>query len=225
MFRISLCFLFLTVNIQAQNINLSESITDNDTIVGYTNQRSMTYSFNLLHPGITNSSAIGSASEDKLGFNIGAQIFLYKHFYLGAYTGTLYLDVKDKALVGNYERSTVTHSYLQLGYEFPISQKIRLDLNFVPWGDSRYKNILELSNNAKQIDRASITMFGAGFSYSFSKSLDVFVSYSYRSDESRIQTASQIQGDFNTINYNTLGIGIRFFGGKKDLFTEFKSYF
>lgn len=225
MVRIFICFLFLTISVQSQNVDSLGSEINNDSIVDYNKQRSMTYSFNLLNPGITNSSAVGAATKDKLGFNIGTQIFLYKHFYLGAYTGTFYLDVKDKSLVGNYERSTVTHSYWQIGYEFPIGKKIRLDLNYVPVGSSRYKNILELSDNAKQIDKASITMFGIGISYSLSKSFDVFVSYSYRNDKSKIQTASQIQSDFDTINYHTVGIGIRFFGGNKDLFTEIKGYF
>lgn len=218
-------FLFIVIGVQSQNIKTNYLEQNNDSITSVTNQRLLAFTFNFQNTGITESSALGKASNGKLGFNLGLQFFVYKQFFIGGFTGTSYLDITDTALVGNYSKSTVTHSYLSVGYEYPIDTNFSVSLSFTPIGNARYKNVITGTSSAKQIDRATITMYNASCSYKVSKSMALFLDYSYRIDNTRITAPLNLQNDFNKIKYHNIGLGIRIYAGRKDLVEKISSNF
>jgi len=222
---IYIVFLFIVASVQSQDFKSNYLEQNNDSTVAHTNQRLLAFTFNFQNIGITESSALGKASNGKLSFNLGIQFFVYKQFFIGGFTGTSYLDVKDIALVGNYSKSTVTHSYLSVGYEYPIDDNFSVSLSFTPIGNARYKNVIRGTSSAKQIDRANITMYNASCSYKVTKAMSLFLDYSYRIDNTRIKAPLNLQNDFNKIQYHNIGLGIRIYAGTKDLVQKITSNF
>ncbi|WP_131474391.1 hypothetical protein [Neotamlana nanhaiensis] len=173
---------------------------------------------NWVLPNPTNSSNIGKATTGKSGIEGGVQLFLYNNFFIGGFLGVSGLDVSQPEYTGNYSRSSVTFGYFQVGYEFPIQEKLRLGLSFVPFGESRYKNILSNSSNVYQVDNARFVMLGTHLSYKVSGPFYIFAGYAFRSDKTEIKTAPEFQDQFKSIQYHSVSFGVKFYIGNKSFF-------
>lgn len=183
-------------------------------------QRFFNLDFNINRNFITNNSALGRAGNEKIGFNLGLQVYLYKNFFVGGFTGTSYVDIEQPELVGNFSRSRITHSYIQFGYEQPIGNHLRLGVNISPFGQSHYKNRVIGSSEVSQTDRADVFIIGARLSYFVDKSISTYIVYSYRQDNTKIVVPEAIQDQFNKIQYHNIGIGVCIYVGSQSLFTH-----
>lgn len=213
------CMLKLS-SVSAQNIESTLQEEPTDTKQSDVNQKTVILTLGAFQPITTESSFIGRGTEGKMSFNIGVQGFVYKHFFIGVNTGASYLEVTDSSFTGNYNKSTVAHTYIEVGYEFPIYQDLRAGASFAPWGEARYKNIRNRSRINEQADHATITKYELYLSYKIRGALHVFAGYSFRNDNSDIETAPEIQDNFDKIQYHQINFGIKFYLGSKDIMSD-----
>lgn len=199
---------------QSQNIDLDS--TENETTDVISNQKSVAYTFGFFQPNTNSNSYIGQSTRGKISYKLGAQVFVYKNFFIGGYIGSTVLDVTDTSLIGSYEKSRTSDRYLQIGYELPINSSLRFAASIAPIGSARYKNIINSSTNSRQIDNANIIMFEAYLSYKVFEIISLYIEYSFRNDSTKIKTASQIQDNFKNIQYHNIGFGIKIYLGDKD---------
>lgn len=213
------CLLMLPLS-HAQNTESSSKDDSIETKKSDAHQKTVIFTLGLFQPITTESSFIGRGTEGKVSFNIGVQGFVYKHFFIGVNTGASYLEVTDSSFTGNYKRSTVAHTYIEVGYEFPINKDFRLGASFAPWGEARYKNIRSRARNNEQVDHAKFTKYELYLGYNISGKLYVFAGYSFRNDNSDIQTAPEIQDDFDKIQYHQINFGLKLYFGSKNLVSD-----
>lgn len=213
------CLLTLHLS-HAQN---TESSSQNDSIEtkkSDAHQKTVIFTLGLFQPITTESSFIGRGTEGKVSFNIGVQGFVYKDFFIGINAGASYLDVTDSSFTGNYNRSTVSHTNIEIGYEFPINSDWRLGASFAPWGEARYRNIRSRTRNDDQVDHAKFTKYELYLSYNISGALHGFAGYSFRNDKSDIKTAQEIQDNFDKIQYHQINFGLKFYIGNRDIVSD-----
>jgi hypothetical protein len=218
-YSVFICFAIVTSGVMAQNTNEVLEDKVKDTITSGKYQKSLIFSVEVFKPYTTENSFIGRGTEAKTSFNLGVQMFIYKNFFIGGFTGASYLQVKDSQFTGNYRRSTVAHSYFNFGYELPINEDLRLGASVALIGSARYKNKVNNSGSVRQIDNAKLNKYGVYLSYKVDGALSIFAGYSYRVDKTKINTAPEIQDNFNTINYHNFSIGIKIYGGNRDTIT------
>lgn len=214
--RFLVCFVVFTSGTIAQNTSIFLETEAKDTVASKTYQKSLIYSAEFVKPFTTESSFIGKGTTAKPSYNLGIQMFIYKNFFVGGFTGTTYLDVTNKQFTGNYVRSVVAHSYLNLGYELPINDAFRIGASATVLGSARYRNRVNNSGSAQQLDHAKLNKYGVYLSYKIDGALSIFAGYSYRIDKTEINVAAEIQDNFNRINYHSISFGIKIYGGNKD---------
>ncbi|MFK7831833.1 MAG: hypothetical protein AB8B52_01030 [Winogradskyella sp.] len=161
-------------------------------------------------PFTTENSFIGQGTTGQAGFDLGMQVFLYKNFFIGGFGGYFFLDVTDADLVGDYSRSRVFSASLEVGYELPIHKNIDLGLSIALLGYASYRNFISEGRTRQQRDGASSRLYRAYLSYQFAKHFAFFVNYAFRNDNSSIETAPEIQDNFNKIQYHNVGFGLKF---------------
>tara|TARA_R110002049_G_scaffold6614_1_gene41402 strand:+ start:537 stop:1211 length:675 start_codon:yes stop_codon:yes gene_type:complete len=177
--------------------------------------KSAIISYGVYKPYTTNKSFIGKGTKGDVGFKLGAQLFIYKRFFIGTFLSASFIDVTDSNLTGDYNRSQITSAYLEIGYEFSILEKLNLGLSIAPIGIANYRNDIRDGRVKQQNDTANVTIYQAYLSYNFAGNFSVFIDYSFRSDKTKIKTASEIQDEFDTIQYHNIGLGLKFSIGKK----------
>lgn len=197
------------------------SYCDSQNVKNQTSQYSGSIFSSGFIPFTSNSSAIGGATKGKISYKLGVQVFVYKQFFISGTVGATYLDVSDKTKIGNYNNSTISDYYLEFGYEFLVSKKIRIGTSITPFGNVRYRNDYKVEDvKLKQKDHGKRFMFNSYLSYNINPTIALFVDYNYRVDKMDIKTTSQLQDDFNKIQYHNIGLGLRIYLGDEDVITS-----
>lgn len=173
-------------------------------------------------PITTGDNFMGQGLEGKSGLDFKFQIYVYKQFFLGLYSGVSYFDVKDTSVVGNYKKTTLAENYFYVGYEFLPADRIRLGVLASLFGDARFKNnFFNESANVYQKDRGKHSSFGVYFNYELSSHLMVYIDYAYRTSKTDIRVAPELNDLFERGNYHSIGVGINFALGTGDLISGF----
>ncbi len=180
--------------------------------------KSVSLTANIFTPSVVEDSNFGKASEGRLSFEIGAQLYIYKGLFIGFFHSSSYFEITNQDLLGRYDKTSVAANYLKLGYELELLNKFSITGTIAPIGNARYKNIINRNRIKQQIDDADIMLYDISLAYNFSKTISAFVQYSYRSDKTKIQTAPEISADFDEINYHNIAFGLRFSLGNEALF-------
>lgn len=211
---ISFLFLMITFGVMAQENKSDTNNPPNNS----SREKTVTLAVGTLMPSAIEDSNFGKASEGKLSFEIGAQVFIYKGLFIGFFHSSTYFDITDQDLVGNYDKTSIAAYYLKLGYELEILNKFSITGTIAPIGNARYKNIINRGRIKQQIDDANIMLYDIALAYNFSKTISAYLQYSFRSDKTKIQTAPEILNDFDKINYHNITLGLRFSLGDEALF-------
>lgn len=206
-------FLLLTTFAFSQEEKEDKQEADNTTKTSFLEAPNRQLLFNVSlgsHRAFTSgNNFMGKGLQGKTGFQFKTQTYLYKHFFLGVSIGHSSFKVKDTNLVGNYERSRVTESYVFVGYEFFPSPKTRLGLNVVLDGHLNYRNYgIKNSEYIEQNDSAKLNRYGVYFNYEIADRLFLYVDYGLHIAKTNIRTPSELQDFFSKGTYNTIGIGI-----------------
>lgn len=172
-------------------------------------------------PFTSGNNFFGIAMEGKGGFNLKAQFFLYKHIFLSGTLGTSYFDVTDKSIVGNYNKTTLNHQFVSLGYEIILHKSIRIGLSFSVFGDTQYENKSRTnSKEAFQKDEGKVRSYNAYLDYMLNDEFAIYFSYAYRNDKTNILTAPEIQSLFEQASFHNFGIGVKLYFGQSSVFSK-----
>ncbi|TBV25093.1 hypothetical protein DMZ43_12315 [Meridianimaribacter sp. CL38] len=204
----------------------SQSSSEKDSVssnISYENnrQRFGFFSMGYHNPNTTGDNFMGDGLQGKSGFDFKFQMYVYKQFFLGLYTGASYFDVKDVELVGNYKKSTLNESYLYIGYEFLPADRMRLGALASFYGDSRFKNYYSKTSNVYQVDKGNLNSFGVYFNYELSSHFMIYIDYAYRTTKTEINTSTELNQFFEKGKYHSIGIGLIFALGSKDVLSTF----
>ena len=213
----SILFYIIMFDITAQNTNSGLSEQSENT--SYFNvQKSISFTVGISMPSVMENSNFGKATEERLGFEIGVQVFVYQGLFLGFFHNSSYFEISNQDLLGRYDETSVAAYYLKLGYELQVLKNFTTTLSIAPLGNARYKNIIDRDRIKQQIDDANIMIYEFSLAYDFSRAISAFLQYSYRVDNTKIQTAAEISNDFNKISYHNFGLGLRIHLGRSSLF-------
>lgn len=205
-----------TLKTVAQDITTDISEPPNTSFKSST-QKSLSFSLSVLSPTAIDNSNFAKGSKERLGFEIGAQVFIYKGLFLGLFHSSTYFEITNQNLLGRYDKTSVAAVYLKLGYELEIIRNFSATLAIAPIGNVRYKNIIDRDRIKQQIDDADIMIYEVALAWQFTKTISAFFQYAYRIDNTKIQTAAEISDDFDRIDYQNLGLGLKFSLGDKPL--------
>ncbi|MDB9782224.1 hypothetical protein OAB88_03830 [Winogradskyella sp.] len=198
--------LLTTVAISGQTVS---AIEQNSIDSLNSKEKKLTLNIGFYKPFTTNSSFIGEGTKGQGGFDIGMQVFVYKNFFIGAFAGYFFLDVTNTNLVGDYRRSRAFNAAIELGYEHSLSKKIDIGASIAPLGYTEYRNYISDGRVRQQRDNASSIAYRTYVNYQFSRYFAFFINYSFRNDTTKIETAPEIQNNFNEIQYHNVGFGLR----------------
>ncbi len=178
-------------------------------------------SIEYVQPITTGDNFFGLGMKGKSGFNVKAQFFLYEHFFIQGNWGVSYFSVKDKSVVGNYDKTTLSYQYISLGYEFLSSSKIRMGLSLSVFGESRFKNhSFTNTREAFQFDDGNVRSYEVYFDYMINSEFAIYVNYGYRNDKMKIQVPSEIQSLFNNASFHNISIGVKLYFGQSNVFPD-----
>lgn len=179
-------------------------------------------SLGYIQPIPTGNNFAGEALSGQSGIEWNTHIFVFKGFFAGGGLGANYLKVTNPELVGAYSKSTLYYEYYYLGYDFSPAERIRIAASFSLGGTSRYKNKFNYrSQDIAQRDRAKMTKYSLTFNYQLTRSLVIYLDYSYRAEKTDIKTSEALADFFEKAQYHNFGLGFRFLIGKTDLISMF----
>lgn len=185
-------------------------------------QRFGAFSMGYHKPLTSGDNFMGLGLEGQSGLDFKFQVYAYKQIIVGYYLGASFFDVKDKALLGNYEKSTLSEQFLYLGYEFLPLDKVRLGVTASLVGDANFKNrYYPQTENVYQRDHGNLNSYGVYINYEIWRHVMVYFDYSYRTSKTDIAVPSELKSLFNKGNYHTFGIGLTFTIGSGDLISRF----
>lgn len=157
----------------------------------------------------------GLALKGKSGFNIRAQLFVYKHIFVSGIIGSGYFTVTDKSLVGNYNKTKVNHQYVNIGYEIIPAKNMRMGLSFSIFGELDYENESRTNtDDAFQTDEGQIRSYEMYIDYMLNEEFAIYLNYSYRNDKTNIIAPPEIQPLFEHASFHNIGIGIKLYFGQ-----------
>lgn len=182
----------------------------NDSISKTNSDKALILSLGYYHPFTTESSNIGKATTGRFGAEVGLQVFVYRRFFVGAFGGYYFLRVNNTDLVGNYRRSRAFNMALDLGYEFQLVEKIDVGVSIAPLGITSYRNFIRSGRVRQQRDLGTTALGRIYLNYQFNTNFSLAFTYAYRWDNVSIETAPEIQDQFENINYHNFGICFRF---------------
>lgn len=169
-------------------------------------------------PFTTGNSFFGLGLEGKNGYNLKVQFFIYKHIFISGTMGTSHFNVINQSLVGNYNKTTLNHQFLSLGYEFIPFKKLRTGLSFSILGDTEYKNMSKTNTReAFQKDEGKVKSYNAYLDYMFNDDFALYISYTYRNDKTNILTAPETQSFFKSASFYNIAIGIKLYFGQDSI--------
>lgn len=180
--------------------------------------RLLAFSFNINQSIPSGNKFVGKAMKGKSGFDINAQMYVYKQFFFKLNVGENYFEVEDKSVVGNYYKSTFSHQSLSLGYEFLPFDKVRLGVNFSVLGNSEYTNRVSDGAGAKQRDSAKMNAYGFYLDCELKHFLAVYFKYDYRNDRTNINVPDELKSTFDRAQFHNIGFGFKFYIDDSNLF-------
>ena len=173
-------------------------------------------------PFTSGDNFMGKGLEGKSGIDFKFQMYVYKHFFIGLATGASYFDVKNQELVGSYRKSRIAENYAYFGYEFLPTDKLRLGLNMSIDGDLDYKNTgFSTADIAEQHDSAKLNRYGVYLHYELASHFMIYVDYAYNVSKTNIDVPSQLDDFFGKGKYHSIGVGLVFTIGNRDLISRF----
>ncbi|WP_458628417.1 hypothetical protein [Winogradskyella sp. PC D3.3] len=173
-------------------------------------------------PFTSGDNFMGKGLKGKSGIDFKVQMYIYKHFFIGLASGASYFDVKNQELLGSYRKSRIAENYAYLGYEFLPTDKLRLGLNISIDGDLDYKNTgFSTSDIAEQHDSAKLNRYGLYLHYELAKHFMIYIDYAYNVSKTNIDVPSQLDNFFSKGKYSSVGIGLVFTIGSRDLISRF----
>lgn len=175
-------------------------------------------SLGLSYPIPTGNNFLNNGMSGKVGLNLKAQFFVYKNVFVAGTLGNNYFKVTDKTIVGSYNKTKESHQFISIGYQLVSSYKTRLGLSVSLYGESKYENH-NITNNmdAYQNDSGKINNYEIYFDYMINDEFALYLNYAYRNDKMNIKAPSEIQNVFNNANFHSIGIGVKFYFGNKDI--------
>lgn len=212
-----LCFIIITSSFSFAQSN--DSINKQNNYSKSSQNQKLGYgAIDFSIPIPTGNNFVGLAMQGKRGFNIKVQFFIYKHFFVSGTIGSNYFSVKNKEIVGNYNKTTVSHQYVNIGYELLPLPKTRLGLSASLFGESNFEN-KNITNtfDAFQNDKGRIRSYELYFDYMISDEFAVCLNYTYRNDKMDIQAPSEIQSLFNKASFHVINIGLKLYFGNSDV--------
>lgn len=220
-FRLALSLFISCFNLVFAQTEMDEGIKTNDSGIVRISEKTVVFTAGTFQPIAIDNSNFGRVAEANLGFKLGLQFFVYKNFFVSGFFSASYFDIQNQDLVGRYYKSTLSSTYLQLGYEQKINSKLLIGASIAPLGFATYKNIIDRSRIEQQKDRAYINNVEIYISYEVLNNIAIYVDYAFRSDKTYVETAPEILNKFNRIQYHNIGFGLRFFGGHKNRIVNF----
>ncbi|QXP80426.1 MULTISPECIES: outer membrane beta-barrel protein [Winogradskyella] len=173
-------------------------------------------------PFTSGDNFMGEGLEGKSGFDFKVQMYVYKHLFVGLSTGSSYFEVKNQELLGLYKKSRVAYDYVYIGYEFFPADKLRLGVNISIDGNLAYKNYdfntLDINH---QKDTATLNRYGFYLNYELGKHFMIYLDYGYNVSKTDIEVPSELNDFFGKGNYSTIGLGLAFTIGSRDLISRF----
>ena len=206
----SLLVVLTVLNVNSQSINQigEDSLVDSK-------QRYIAYSLGYHNPIASGDNFIGKGLRGNGGFRFKIQIYAYKQLFIGGSIGATYFNVKDRAVVGDYNKTRISESYLYLGYEFVVAPEFRIGITSSVLGSSRYKN--KKSSGIYQNDTAHLRNYGMYLTYEVTKGLMLYLDYAYRVDKTNIDVPTALRDDFDKGTFSQLGIGLKYSFTGKDM--------
>jgi len=173
-------------------------------------------------PFTSGDNFMGEGLEGKFGIDFKVQMYIYKHFFIGLSTGASYFNVKNQELLGAYKKSRIAENYVYIGYEFFPADKLRLGLNISIDSDLDYKNTgFSTPDISEQNDSAKLNRYGLYLNYELSKHFMVYLDYGYNVSKTEIVVPAELNNFFKKGKYNTIGLGLVFTIGSRDLISRF----
>ncbi|WP_299121733.1 hypothetical protein [uncultured Winogradskyella sp.] len=173
-------------------------------------------------PFTSGDNFMGKGLKGKSGIDFRVQMYVYKQFFIGVASGASYLDVKNQELLGNYKKTRISENYFYLGYEFLPAESLRLGVNISIDGDLRYKNTgFSSSDIADQYDSAKLNRYGFYLNYELGRHFMLYLDYGYNISKTNINTPSTVEDFFSKGKYSTIGLGLVFTIGSRDLISRF----
>lgn len=215
--RTKFYFFFLFIVFTNFCLSQNSDITkEQDSVINKQSLGYYAYEFSL--PITTGDKFAGQGLTGKAGFNMKLHVFVYKGLFVSGTFGANYFKVKNREVVGNYNKTTSTHQYLSLGYEISPWNKLRMGLSASVLGASYFKNKSGYDyDEAIQRDSGQIRSYDFYVNYMLTNELALFLNYAYRNDKMNIKVPTEIQEQFSNANFHNIGIGIRVCFGKKDI--------
>lgn len=222
--NVVLVFLFFSTGFAQDKPDESESKTASSSTFFDSEERQRFFAITVgVHkPFASGDNFMGEGLKGKSGIDFKVQMYIYKHFFIGLASGASYFSVKNQELLGSYRKSRIAENYAYLGYEFLPTDKLRLGLNISIDGDLDYKNTgFSTSDIAEQHDSAKLNRYGLYLHYELAKHFMIYIDYAYNVSKTNIDAPSQLDSFFSKGKYSSVGIGLVFTIGSRDLISRF----
>jgi hypothetical protein len=185
-------------------------------------QRFGAFSMGYHKPFTNGDNFMGLGLEGRSGLDFKVQVYTYKQIIIGYYFGVSFFDVKNKTILGNYEKSRLSEQFFYIGYEFLPLDKVRLGVTASIVGDANFKNrYYPEAENVYQRDHGNLNSYGLYINYEIWRHIMVYFDYSYRTSKTDIAVPSELNALFNKGNYHAFGIGLTYTIGSRDLISRF----
>lgn len=173
-------------------------------------------------PFTSGDNFMGKGLAGKSGIDFKVQMYVYKHLFIGLASGASYFEVKNQEFLGSYTKSRLAENYVYFGYEFFPTEQLRLGLNMSIDSDLDYKNTgFSSSDIAEQHDSAKLNRYGIYLNYELAKHFMIYLDYSYNVSKTDIEVPSELEHFFRKGTYSTIGLGLVFTIGSRDLISRF----
>ncbi|WP_299108786.1 hypothetical protein [uncultured Winogradskyella sp.] len=217
-----LCYSFVGVTQEDKQNDIIEDTEEKSSVFSSKErQRYMAFSVGYQNPISSGDNFIGSALNGKSGYDLRFKLFVYKQFFLEYNNSLSYFKVGNKALVGNYRKSRFEGNFLYVGYEFLPLPDFRVGVNAALFGKTKITNSGFNLGEGIQQDSGNLSSYGLYVAYEIHSHVSLYIDYSYRSIKTNIKAPQGLESFFEKGTYNTIGFGVMFIMGKRDLVSRF----
>jgi hypothetical protein len=156
-------------------------------------------------PKALGNNFLSKAYDVKAGGATELLVFCGQHYFLGYQGAIKAAEVDNPSLVGQFNRSTIQHHYVQGGYSFfPKENELGLTLG-VGAGFAHYKNS---RNDVKFHDNGFSLMANTTINYRLSSFFGVMAGVQYAHDLMNTITAPEVKSFFDTAQTLHYSVGI-----------------